>query len=484
MNDPLELFPEPAGRRRVAAQTPLPERMRPRTLDEFEGREAFLGPGSLLGSAIESGTLPSIIFWGPPGSGKTTLARLLAKASGVDFVAFSAVTSGVKEVREVIERARVARRAHGTATLLFVDEIHRFNKAQQDAFLPHVEDGTIVLMGATTENPSFEVNNALLSRMKVIVLPMLSEDSLRRILRRAVEDPARGLGGSGVMGSEATLGLIASLSGGDARIALQTLEITVGLSRAAGRTEITPEDVREAAQRRALPYDRVGEEHYNIISALHKCIRGSDPDAGLYWLARMLEAGEDPLYVARRLVRFASEDVGLADPEALRLAVAVKDTVHFLGMPEGNTALAQLVVYLTLAPKSNSIYLAYGRAAQDAKDKPPYPVPLWIRNAPTPLMKKLGYGSGYEYAHEFEDAIVAQRYLPEELGDVQYWKGVARGVEKELVERLERIRAAKAKLARGSRGRGPEPRGRGPAKGSEPGGDEPSPPDRGDAPSS
>ena len=450
-DDQPDLFPDRPGGRR-AAQTPLAYRIRPRTLEEFEGREAFLGPGSLLGSALESGVLPSLILWGPPGSGKTTLARLLAKASGADFVAFSAVTSGVKDVREVIERARTARRATGTATLLFVDEIHRFNKAQQDAFLPHVEDGTIVLMGATTENPSFEVNNALLSRMKVIVLPMLEPEALIRILRRALGDPERGLGRSGIGASEDSLALIASISGGDARIALQTLEIAAGLAHRARRKEISSEDVRESAQRRALPYDRVGEEHFNIISALHKCIRGSDPDAGLYWLARMLEAGEDPLYVARRLVRFASEDVGLADPDALRLAMAVRDAVHFLGMPEGNTALAQLVVYLALAPKSNSIYTAYMRAARDATEKPPYPVPLWIRNAPTKLMKDLGYGEGYEYAHDYDDAIVTQRYLPEELGDARYWKGVARGFEKELLDRLERIRAEKAK-----RGKEPSP---------------------------
>jgi len=285
--------------------------------------------------------------------------------------------------------------------------------------------------------------------MKVIVLPMLEPGSLVRILARALGDAERGVGGSGVGASDDVLERIASISGGDARMALQTLEIAVGIAAGAKRHELTEEDVREAAQRRALPYDRVGEEHYNIVSALHKCIRGSDPDAGLYWLARMLEAGEDPLYVARRLVRFASEDVGLADPEALRLAVAVKDAVHFLGMPEGNTALAQLVVYLALAPKSNSIYRAYGAAARDATEKAPYPVPLWIRNAPTPLMKGLGYGKGYEYAHEFEDAIVTQEYLPDELKGARYWQGVARGAERELVQRLERIREEKERRRKG-----------------------------------
>jgi len=448
MAEPLDLFPE--EKRRRTPRPPLAERMRPRTFDEFVGQEELLRPGSLLRTAVERGELPSLIFWGPPGSGKTTLARLIAQASGSHFVAFSAVTSGVKEVREVIERARVERKAHGAATLLFVDEIHRFNKAQQDAFLPHVEDGTIVLMGATTENPSFEVNNALLSRMQVVVLPMLPDAAIVEILRKAVADPERGLGGRAPAISEETLRLISRLSGGDARIALNILEgaamIAVGSGgQAAGARAVTDAEVREAAQRKMLPYDRAGEEHFNIISALHKSLRGSDPDAGLYWLARMLEAGEDPLYVARRLMRFASEDVGLADPEALRLAVAVKDAVHFLGMPEGNTALAQLVIYLALAPKSNSVYAAYGRASRDALEKPPYPVPLHIRNAPTPLMKKLGYGKGYEYAHLYEDAVVGQRFLPEELGDARYWEGVPRGQEAELVERLKRLNAEKAK---------------------------------------
>jgi putative ATPase len=310
----------------------------------------------------------------------------------------------------------------------------------------------VVLMGATTENPSFEVNNALLSRMQVIVLPALGEEAIVEILRRAAADPERGLGGRNAI-SDDTFALMSRLSNGDARIALNILE---GASRIAGGAAggaiaggagkpITDAEVREAAQRKMLPYDRAGEEHFNIISALHKCLRGSDPDAGLYWLARMLEAGEDPLYVARRLIRFASEDVGLADPEALRLAVAVKDAVHFLGMPEGNTALAQLVIYLALAPKSNSVYMAYGRAAQDALEKPPYPVPLHIRNAPTPLMKKLGYGRDYEYAHSFEDAVVGQRYLPEELQGARYWQGVERGQEAELVERLKKLNEEKAK---------------------------------------
>jgi putative ATPase len=442
------LFEEDKPDPTSAATAPLAERMRPQTLDDVLGQGHLLDPGKPLRTAIERDQVPSMILWGPPGVGKTTLAQIIAKMTKSTFVPFSAVLSGIKEIKEIMAVAEKARRI-GRRTIVFVDEIHRFNKAQQDAFLPHVEDGTIVLVGATTENPSFEVNNALLSRMKVIVLPMLEPGALVRILRRALGDAERGLGASGVDASDETLERIASISGGDARVALQTLEIASGLAAGARRAELTEEDVREAAQRRALPYDRVGEEHFNIISALHKCLRGSDPDAGLYWLARMLEAGEDPLYVARRLIRFASEDVGLADPEALRLAVAVKDAVHFLGMPEGNTALAQLVVYLALAPKSNSIYRAYGAAARDALEKPPYPVPLWIRNAPTPLMKGLGYGKNYEYAHDFDDAIVAQRYLPDELGDARYWEGVARGAEKELKERLERIRAEKERRRSG-----------------------------------
>ena len=450
MGDSLDLFggegPGPGGKSpRVPARAPLAERMRPRTLDEFEGSDRLLGPDSLLRHAIRSRAIPSLIFWGPPGCGKTTLGRLLAEASGATFVAFSAVTSGVKEVRETIERARAARAAMGQSTILFVDEIHRFNKGQQDAFLPHVEDGTIVLVGATTENPSFEVNNALLSRLKVIVLDLLDEAAIVRILDRALGDAERGVGGTGLSAPADVVRFVASLAGGDARVALTTLEIAAGLARRRTPPILTEADVREAAQRRSLPYDRVGEEHYNTVSALHKCLRGSDPDAGLYWLARMLEAGEDPMFVVRRLVRFASEDVGLADPGALRLAIAAKEAVHFLGMPECNTALAELVVYLALAPKSNSIYLAYKAAARDALEKPPYPVPLHIRNAPTKLMKELGYGEGYEYAHQHEDAIDAQRYFPDEMGTPVYWRGVARGVEKTLLERWEQIKAAKAR---------------------------------------
>jgi len=434
-----DLFPAPVP------VPPLAESLRPKSLHEFVGQQHLLGPGKPLRLAFQSGKPHSMILWGPPGVGKTTLARLMANAFDAQFIALSAVFSGVKDIKEAVRRAEEALATSGKGTILFVDEVHRFNKAQQDAFLPHVEDGTIVLMGATTENPSFEVNSALLSRMQVIVLPALTDDTIVTILKHAIADPERGLGPKPPEVAEDTLKLIASLSSGDARIALNILEGAAMIAAGAKARVITGAEVREGAQRKMLPYDRAGEEHFNIISALHKCLRGSDPDAGLYWLARMLEAGEDPLYVARRLMRFASEDVGLADPEALQLAIAVKDAVHFLGMPESNTALAQLVIYLALAPKSNSVYVAYERASKDALEKPPYPVPLHIRNAPTPLMKGLGYGKGYEYAHNYEDAVVGQRFLPEELQGVRYWEGVPRGAEAELVERLKRLNAEKAK---------------------------------------
>jgi putative ATPase len=434
------LFPEPDATQLPG--TPLAERMRPRSLDEFVGQAQLLGPGRPLRQALDHGALHSLIFWGPPGTGKTTLGRLLAAVAGAEFVPVSAVTTGIKEVKEIIGAADRRRQMRGSRTVLFVDEIHRFNKAQQDAFLPHVEAGTIILIGATTENPSFDVNSALLSRSKVYVLEPLSTDEVVAILRRALTDDQRGLGRRQVEADDAALAALAVHANGDARVALNLLEQAVAALQtgAAGTRRLDQAALTGLIERRALLYDKGGEEHYNVISALHKSMRNSDADAAIYWLARMLEAGEDPLYVARRLVRFASEDVGNADPRALEVTLAAKDAVHFLGMPEANTALAQAVTYLSAAPKSNAVYLAYGKAARDATRDVASPVPLHLRNAPTRLMKDLGYGEGYRYAHDEAEGVAGMSCLPEHLEDRRYYEPTDRGIEGRIKDALERAR--------------------------------------------
>ena len=429
------LFDKPGSR--VPASTPLAERMRPRSFDELVGQEELLAPGKPLREAIEKDLLQSIILWGPPGSGKTTLARIIAETTQARYVSFSAVLSGIKEIRDVMSDAERLRRATGRRTIVFIDEIHRFNKAQQDAFLPRVEAGDIVLIGATTENPSFEVNAALLSRSKVFVLRALTTEEVTHILANAVADPERGLANQAPDVDADALKAMALYANGDARVALNLLELSVTAAPVVdGRRRVDAARVAEAIQRRALLYDKNGEEHYNVISALHKSMRNSDPDAAVYWLARMVEAGEDPLYIARRLVRFASEDVGNADPQALTVAVAAKDAVHFIGMPEGNTALAQAAIYLATAPKSNAVYEAYSRAAADAHRDVAQPVPLHLRNAPTKLMKDLGYGKGYQYAHDEPDGIADMSCLPPALEGHRYYEPTDRGLEKEIARRM------------------------------------------------
>jgi putative ATPase len=425
----------------VDPAAPLAERMRPRTIDDIVGQEALLGPGRPLRAAIEHDRLRSIILWGPPGTGKTTLARVIATATRAHFIAFSAVMSGIKEIREVMAEAERARRRSGGRTILFIDEIHRFNKAQQDAFLPRVESGDIVLIGATTENPSFEVNSALLSRSKVYVLKPLTIPAVVTILRRALEDEARGLGALRIAAPDEALAAMARYANGDARIALNMLEMAASAS--SGRP-IDLALVADLAQNRALLYDKTGEEHYNLISALHKSMRNSDPDASVYWLARMVESGEDPLYIARRLVRFASEDVGNADPQALAITIAAKDAVHFMGMPEGNTALAQAAIYLATAPKSNAVYVAYGEAAEAAAREVAEPVPLHLRNAPTKLMKSLDYGKDYKYAHDEAGGIAADmECLPPAHKDRRFYEPTDRGYEAEVRRRLAEWRKNK-----------------------------------------
>jgi len=432
----MELFDSAPPRER-RAPTPLAERMRPLELDEFVGQQHLLGPGKLLREMAQAGKLHSLILWGPPGCGKTTLAQILASSSGAHCIRFSAVSSGVKELKRIIEEAERLHRL-GKPTVLFVDEIHHFNKAQQDTFLPHVERGVLILIGATTENPSFEVISPLLSRCQVLVLYPLSAQEIGEIVDRALRDPKRGLGAFQLEIAPEGREFLIQQSQGDARIALNALETATALvRREKEKKQIDVAHLEEALQRKPLLYDKSGEEHYNVISAFIKSLRGSDPDAALYWLMRMLEAGEDPLFIARRMIIFAAEDIGNADPSALQVAVAAKDAVHFVGLPEGRIPLAQAATYLATAPKSNASYKAMLAASEDVKEKGALPVPLNLRNAPTPLMEKLGYGKGYKYAHNFPNSVVDQEHLPQELKERKYYSPSDSGYEKTIKERMK-----------------------------------------------
>lgn len=439
-------LPDPIDPDVPSAHQPLAERMRPRTLDEFIGQEKLLGPGKPLRIQIENDDLSSMLFWGPPGCGKTTLARMIARLTSSEFVSFSAVLAGIKEIKEVMANAERKARG-GPRTIVFVDEVHRFNKAQQDAFLPYVEAGHITFIGATTENPSFEVISPLLSRTKVYVMEALPTPLIATLLRRALNDKERGLGNENVDASDEVLFRIASFANGDARSAYNTLDLTVraAVPDAAGVRHLTAELLEDVLQRKLLRYDKAGEEHFNLISALHKSVRNSDPDAALYWLTRMLESGEDPLYLARRMVRMASEDIGLAEPGALAVALAAKEAFEFIGPPEGNLALAQAAVYLSLAPKSNALYTAYGDVIEDVRKTEADPVPLHLRNAVTGLMKNVGYGKGYQYAHDYEEKVTNMSCLPENLAGRSYYQPTDQGFEQRIRQRLEDIRKIKAR---------------------------------------
>ncbi len=427
-------FEEQKGR-----EAPLATRMRPATFHEFVGQEHLIGQGRVLRKAIEAGQVPSVILWGPPGSGKTTLAYIIANTTNSHFSPVSAVSAGVADLRRIIDEAKELRRLYQQKTILFIDEIHRFNKAQQDAILPFVEDGTVTLIGATTENPSFEVTSPLLSRCQVLTLNPLTEDEIHIIILRALKDKLHGLGALNIELTADAMGHLITMSKSDARVALNALEMAAQTTQpdADGKRQLSLPTIEDAIQHRALYYDKAGEQHYDIISALHKSMRGSDPDASLYWLARMLEAGEDPLYIARRLVRFASEDVGMADPQALVVAMAAQQAVHFIGMPEGNLALAEAAVYLATAPKSNSLYQAYSRLQEEIKKGSSESVPLHLRNPVTPLMKDMGYGKGYKYAHDHPGHFVQQQNLPDSLQGKQYYIPSDQGYEKQVIDRLK-----------------------------------------------